>query len=334
MNIWHQRTYSNEFFNPAPEEETILWSIKNALDLYDMIFNLVNVHSPYSLVASISFKKVLVFWKKILKISALPDKNTMAIFDNYQPIWIIEKKADNNFTKIITNFECLRHEEGSYAEVCVFLDKYYNIRFIKKTLKKIEVDNPTSLKRFKREFEIMNGYTHINIVKAYKYNAEQNFYIAEYCDSTIDFFLKEKKPDFQACKKLCFQFLRSVKFLWKNGILHRDLSPSNILITKNDNEFILKISDFGLAKEKDSFFTESNETKKGVWADPQMDSFKKYGEKNEVYAISKGIKYIFKDHINNSSHCKLNNYLSNIFKFSPEKRPTIATLINDIHGIV
>ncbi|CAN0104082.1 unnamed protein product, partial [Scytosiphon promiscuus] len=42
------------------------------------------------------------------------------------------------------------------------------------------------------------------------------------------------------------QILRGVEFLHRNGILHRDLKPGNILLTRNCE---LRISDFGLARE-------------------------------------------------------------------------------------
>jgi serine/threonine protein kinase len=41
------------------------------------------------------------------------------------------------------------------------------------------------------------------------------------------------------------QVLRGVKHMHDNGVLHRDLKPGNILITKNCQ---LKIGDFGLAR--------------------------------------------------------------------------------------
>lgn len=45
-----------------------------------------------------------------------------------------------------------------------------------------------------------------------------------------------------------FQLLLAVQYLHKQGIVHRDLKPENILMSSQDDNAILKISDFGLSK--------------------------------------------------------------------------------------
>lgn len=41
----------------------------------------------------------------------------------------------------------------------------------------------------------------------------------------------------------------AVKYLHDNNIAHRDLKPENLLYTKKDTTGILKLTDFGFAKE-------------------------------------------------------------------------------------
>ncbi|KAJ3115708.1 hypothetical protein HK098_006878, partial [Nowakowskiella sp. JEL0407] len=52
-----------------------------------------------------------------------------------------------------------------------------------------------------------------------------------------------------AAKLIMFQILHALKYLHDMGVAHRDLKPSNVmLLSKNDDDFRLKVCDFGLAK--------------------------------------------------------------------------------------
>jgi serine/threonine protein kinase len=46
-----------------------------------------------------------------------------------------------------------------------------------------------------------------------------------------------------------FQICSAVKHLHTLNIAHRDLKPENLLLTSNDDNAIIKLTDFGFAKE-------------------------------------------------------------------------------------
>lgn len=61
-------------------------------------------------------------------------------------------------------------------------------------------------------------------------------------------------------------------FVCSNGIIHRDLKPENILLsTPNDDDAVIKVADFGLAK---LFTGTALKTKCGTWgySAPEMIS--------------------------------------------------------------
>jgi len=118
----------------------------------------------------------------------------------------------------------------------------------------------------------------------------------EYCDFTLDDYIRNngQKLSFSARKKLALQFLYGINYLHHMDVLHRDISYKNILLKKYDfNALILKLSDFGLAKERSSDFTKTDSEIKGTIVDPALDSFKYYNLNNEIYSIGFILLYIF-----------------------------------------
>ncbi|XP_078336963.1 serine/threonine-protein kinase Chk2-like [Crassostrea virginica] len=51
---------------------------------------------------------------------------------------------------------------------------------------------------------------------------------------------------------ISYQMVCAVKYLHDEGITHRDLKPENILLSTEDNETLIKVTDFGLSKVVDA----------------------------------------------------------------------------------
>ena len=107
--------------------------------------------------------------------------------------------------------------------------------------------------RFRRELTVMKRLRHENIVSLKDYFVHQGGYILqmEYCDggSLADLLARQggKLP-----LELAFthqkQLLAALSHAHSEGIVHRDLSPENLLFKKVSGENVLKLADFGLAK--------------------------------------------------------------------------------------
>lgn len=140
---------------------------------------------------------------------------------------------------------------GSYANV--YLGK--NIKTSQYVAIKIISNIPAKLIGiFEEEMKIMNiikNDPHVNIVGCYdviKHN-EVIYIILEYCDSGD---LKQliKNPIKEKYVHYYFkQLVNGLKYLHNKKILHRDIKPKNILLTNNKR--VLKICDFGLAKNNE-----------------------------------------------------------------------------------
>ncbi len=59
---------------------------------------------------------------------------------------------------------------------------------------------------------------------------------------------------------LAIQFARGLRYSHENGLIHRDVKPDNLLLTK---EWDAKVADFGLAKARDEALSEEGAVRKG-----------------------------------------------------------------------
>jgi len=137
---------------------------------------------------------------------------------------------------------------GAYGEVYKAKDLQTN-EFV--GLKKIKIDTEdegipsTAL----REISILRELQHPNIVelKDCILNEGRIYLVFELVDQDLKKFLNSHSGhvDSNVQKSLMFQCLKGVEFCHSHGVMHRDMKPQNILVSRGGT---LKLADFGLAR--------------------------------------------------------------------------------------
>lgn len=155
------------------------------------------------------------------------------IFDNVQQV----NEAQLGFH----DFKLLR----TNAHTSLYLAYKARKRFAIKTTK----DNSAlQTKILQREYELSITCDHPHLVHIYTLEDGLPFglgLVMEYIEGrTLGEYLKER-PSRKERNRVFAELLSAVEYLHKRGIVHNDIKPENIIITRADNT--LKLLDFGLA---------------------------------------------------------------------------------------
>ena len=111
-------------------------------------------------------------------------------------------------------------------------------------------DDARSLELLQREYELTLGLSHPHIIHVYTYEASTPVgpaIIMEYVDGcTLTEYLAEH-PNKAARQRVFEQLLSATAYLHKSGVLHNDLKPDNILITRTNHD--VRLIDFGFSDD-------------------------------------------------------------------------------------
>lgn len=151
--------------------------------------------------------------------------------------------------------------EGSYSKVKEVIDSETLERRAVKIMKKQRLKKiPNGEENVKRETRLMCKLNHKNVIKLVDilYNEEkQKLYIfMEYCLTVLqelfDRAPQNKLPISQA-HHYFVQLIEGLEYLHSQGIIHKDIKPSNLLI---DTSNVIKITDLGVSEQLDLFSAE------------------------------------------------------------------------------
>lgn len=196
---------------------------------------------------------------------------------------------------------------GGMGEI---FEAYHRDTWEKVALKKIKSAYQTSSesderirKRFMRECSLQANLQHPNIVKVYDYGVcgRDIFLVTQLIEGeTLQQLVEREKHDARAYHQnvvppLLEQMVKiceAVDYAHRNGIIHRDINPSNIMI--DDRQ--IWIMDFGLAKRYDIDITKVTRSTEVVgtpsYMSPEQWNNEEIGPASDIYSLGATIYYL------------------------------------------
>ena len=138
--------------------------------------------------------------------------------------------------------------EGGMAVVCKAYDTRLERNVAVKVILPQKQHTEKFIKRFEREAKALASLSHPNIVKVIDYGEYESlpYLVMEYLPGgTLKQKLTGKPMNWQNAIQILLPIARALAYAHGHKIIHRDVKPSNILITDSDEPML---SDFGIAK--------------------------------------------------------------------------------------
>ena len=175
---------------------------------------------------------------------------------------------------------------GGMADVYKSKDHTLNRYVAVKVLKQEFSENANFVSKFRVEAQAAAGLMHPNIVNVYDVGEEKGIYyiVMELVDGITlkNYIAKRGRLGYKEAVSIALQVSMGLEAAHRNHIIHRDIKPQNIIISRDGK---VKVTDFGIAKAATSDTITSNEMGSVHYTSPEQARGGFSDEKSDVYSL-------------------------------------------------
>jgi serine/threonine protein kinase len=188
---------------------------------------------------------------------------------------------------IIGNYKCNKPRIGRGAFSNIYKGENINTK-MPVAIKEMPFDKIKKIKEnVKREFTLLKTLDHPNIIKLYdvffdEFSKNIYFMIDLYEMGDLSKYLNGKKIKEKYAKNYMRQIKDGLEYLYNKKILHRDLKPQNILVSKINT---LVITDFGFARYFESDVMLQTICGSPLYMAPEILLKKNYTNSSDLWSV-------------------------------------------------
>ncbi len=175
---------------------------------------------------------------------------------------------------------------GGMADVYKAVDTRLNRLVAVKILKSEFSDDKSFISRFKNEAMSAAGLSHPNIVSVYDVGEDNglHYIVMELVEGiTLKKFIEKKgRLEIREAVGISIQIAQGMEAAHEHGIIHRDIKPQNIMISKDGK---VKVADFGIAKVVSSETYTQNAVGSAHYLSPEQARGGYYDERSDIYSL-------------------------------------------------
>ncbi len=179
---------------------------------------------------------------------------------------------------------------GGMSVVYKAKDHKLNRYVAMKILKQEFADNANFVSKFRIEAQAAGGLIHSNIVNVYDVGDEKgvNYIVMELVDGiTLKKYIEKKvRLSTKEAISIAIQVSMGLQAAHANHIIHRDIKPQNIIISKDGK---VKVTDFGIAKAATSNTITSNVMGSVHYTSPEQARGGYSDERSDIYSLGVSI---------------------------------------------
>ena len=169
-----------------------------------------------------------------------------------------------------------------YKAKCHKLNRFVAVKVLKQEFG----ENETFVSKFKVEAQAAAGLMHPNIVNVYDVGNENgiNYIVMELVEGiTLKKYIEKKaRLSVKEAISIAIQVSMGIEAAHNNHIIHRDIKPQNIIISKDGK---VKVTDFGIAKAATSNTITSNVMGSVHYTSPEQARGGFSDEKSDIYSL-------------------------------------------------
>ena len=169
-----------------------------------------------------------------------------------------------------------------YKALCHKLNRYVAIKVLKTEFS----EDKNFVSKFKIEAQSAAGLSHPNIVNVYDVGEDNglHYIVMELIEGiTLKKYIERKgKLAFKEAVSISIQVAQGIEAAHNNHIIHRDIKPQNIIISKEGK---VKVTDFGIARAASTNTISSNAMGSVHYIPPEQAKGGFIDEKSDIYSL-------------------------------------------------